>query len=182
MEVKGVGSYTKTQEGLYVLDQEQGVGAAPSADSEVVFHYTAYNENGGRIDSSYRQGQPVRGRMGINAMIPGFELGIATMRVGGRRRIVVPPELGPPVGPSTFFSARQFEVFDVELVAVRRCTRRTILFYSDEQVRLRVPEVHVGRRECLTHSLARSLARSLTHAVHGRPLTGPDRRSPGRVL
>lgn len=54
------------------------------------------------------------------------------MRVGGKRRIVVPPELGPPVGPSTFFSARQYEVFDVELVAVRECIRRRILFYSDE--------------------------------------------------
>lgn len=133
VDVKGIDSYTKTQDGLYLMDQVQGAGPMPSSDSEVVFHYTAYNENGGRIDSSYRQGQPVRGRMGINAMIPGFELGISTMRVGGRRRIIVPPELGPPVGPSTFFSARQFEVFDVELLAVRSCTRRTILFYSDEQ-------------------------------------------------
>lgn len=133
VDVKGIDSYTKTQDGLYLMDQVQGDGPMPSSDSEVVFHYTAYNENGGRIDSSYRQGQPVRGRMGINAMIPGFELGISTMRVGGRRRIIVPPELGPPVGPSTFFSARQFEVFDVELLAVRSCTRRTILFYSDEQ-------------------------------------------------
>ena len=133
VDVKGIDSYTKRQDGLYLMDQVQGGGPMPSSDSEVVFHYTAYNENGGRIDSSYRQGQPVRGRMGINAMIPGFELGISTMRVGGRRRIIVPPELGPPVGPSTFFSARQFEVFDVELLAVRSCTRRTILFYSDEQ-------------------------------------------------
>lgn len=37
------------------------------------------------------------------------------MRPGGKRRIVVSPELGPPVGPSTFFSAKQFEVFDIEL-------------------------------------------------------------------
>ena len=40
----------------------------------------------------------------------GFELGIRTMQPGGKRRIVVPPELGPPVGPSTFFSAKQCEV------------------------------------------------------------------------
>ena len=39
----------------------------------------------------------------------GFELGIRTMRVGGKRRIIVPPKLGPPIGPSTFFSAKQCE-------------------------------------------------------------------------
>jgi hypothetical protein len=40
----------------------------------------------------------------------GFELGIKGMKVGGKRRVIVPPELGPPVGPSTFFSAKQCEV------------------------------------------------------------------------
>lgn len=45
------------------------------------------------------------------------------MKPGGKRRIVVPPELGPPVGPSTFFSAKQYEVFDVELRAVKSCRR-----------------------------------------------------------
>lgn len=49
-------------------------------------------------------------------MIPGFEEALKSMKPGGRRRVIVPPELGPPVGPSTFFSAKQFEVFDVELL------------------------------------------------------------------
>ena len=53
------------------------------------------------------------------------------MRVGGRRRLVVPPELGPPVGPSTFFSAKQCEVFDVELLNVRVCRRRQVAMFSD---------------------------------------------------
>lgn len=53
------------------------------------------------------------------------------MKVGGKRRLVVPPELGPPVGPSTFFSAKQCEVFDVELVAIRSCRRRQVAMFSD---------------------------------------------------
>lgn len=57
-------------------------------------------------------------------MIPGFEEALKSMRAGGRRRVIVPPELGPPVGPSTFFSAKQFEVFDVELLA--RESNRTL--------------------------------------------------------
>jgi hypothetical protein len=44
------------------------------------------------------------------SITPGFEEGIRTMKVGGKRRIVVPPKLGPPIGPSTFFSAKQCEV------------------------------------------------------------------------
>ncbi|KAI3868348.1 hypothetical protein MKW92_024442 [Papaver armeniacum] len=62
----------------------------------------------------------------------GFEQGIRDMRPGGKRRVIIPPDLGPPVGPSTFFSAKQFEVFDVELLSIQTCERRTILaFYSD---------------------------------------------------
>lgn len=74
--LKGIEKYSKNKDGLYYLDTVLGNGAFPTSTSEVIFHYTAYNENGGRIDSSYRQGAPVRGRMGINAMIPGFEQGI----------------------------------------------------------------------------------------------------------
>jgi len=69
--------------------------------------------------------------MGINGLVPGIEEGIQTMKPGGKRRIIVPPELGPPVGPSTFFSSKQFEVFDVELVSVQDCKLRTFGFYSD---------------------------------------------------
>lgn len=103
----------------------------PVDGQEVVFEYTAYNESGGKIDSSFRQGRPAQTRLGVNGLIPGFELGIKGMRMGGKRRIVVPPELGPPVGPSTFFSAKQYEVFDVELVAIRDCVRRQFLMTSD---------------------------------------------------
>ena len=63
--------------------------------------------------------------------VAGFEQGLRSMQVGGKRRMVVPPELGPPVGPSTFFSAKQCEVFDVELVGVRSCRRRQVAMFSD---------------------------------------------------
>ena len=48
---------------------------------------------------------------------------LKTMRPGGKRRIIVPPELGPPVGPATFFSSKQWEVFDIELKEVKSCSR-----------------------------------------------------------
>lgn len=124
--------YTTSPDGLIYKDYVEGVGEKyPEDGQQVTFDYTAYNESAAVIDSSYRKGQPAQTRLGINGMIPGFELGVKTMKPGGKRRIVVPPELGPPVGPSTFFSAKQFEVFDVELRSAKTCTRRTIGMFSD---------------------------------------------------
>ncbi|XP_020519226.1 peptidyl-prolyl cis-trans isomerase FKBP20-2, chloroplastic isoform X2 [Amborella trichopoda] len=124
-------NYVKCDSGLIYLDIEVGKGDCPKAGQQVTFHYTGYNESGRRIDSTYLQGSPARIRLGTNALVPGFEEGIQDMRPGGKRRIIIPPELGPPVGPSTFFSAKQFEVFDVELLSIQNCQRRTIAFYSD---------------------------------------------------
>ncbi|XP_059428875.1 peptidyl-prolyl cis-trans isomerase FKBP20-2, chloroplastic isoform X3 [Corylus avellana] len=132
-QVKVVASenYIKCDSGLIYRDFEVGKGDCPKDGQQVTFHYVGYNESGRRIDSTYLQGAPAKIRLGNNALVPGFEEGIKDMRPGGKRRIIIPPELGPPVGPSTFFSSKQFEVFDVELLGVQNCQRRTIAFYSD---------------------------------------------------
>jgi FKBP-type peptidyl-prolyl cis-trans isomerase len=103
----------------------------PRDGQEVVFDYVGYNESGAVIDSSYRQGRPAQTRLGVKGLIPGFELGLRGMRPGGKRRVVVPPALGPPVGPQTFFSAKQCEVFDVEMREVRDCERKTVGMFSN---------------------------------------------------
>jgi FKBP-type peptidyl-prolyl cis-trans isomerase len=123
--------YEVSPEGIIYKDYAEGTGSLPEEGQQVTFDYTAYNESAAVIDSSYRKGQPAQTRIGIQGLIPGFEMGIRTMKPGGKRRIVVPPELGPPVGPSTFFSAKQFEVFDVELRAAKTCVRRTVGMFSD---------------------------------------------------
>ncbi|KAI3978427.1 hypothetical protein MKX01_013225 [Papaver californicum] len=133
-EVKVVTSdnYVKCENGLIYADIKVGQGDCPQDGQQVTFHYIGYNESGRRIDSTYLQGAPAKIRVGTNALVPGFEQGIKDMRPGGKRRVIIPPDLGPPVGPSTFFSAKQFEVFDVELLSIQTCERRTILaFYSD---------------------------------------------------
>lgn len=67
---------------------------------------------GRKDDSAVRNGRKVSLLLHtyLGSVPAGFEIGIKTMKVGGRRRLVVPPELGPPTGPSTFFSAKQCEV------------------------------------------------------------------------
>eukprot|EP00884_Botryococcus_braunii_P020322 jgi/Botrbrau1/6974/Bobra.0165s0010.2 len=122
--------YTEDSQGLIYKELESGSGDRPVDGQEVTFNYVAYNESGAIIDSSYRKGRPAQTRLGIRGLIPGFELGVKDMNVGGKRRLVVPPELGPPVGPSTFFSAKQCEVFDVELLAVKSCSRRQVAMFS----------------------------------------------------
>ncbi|GFQ06550.1 peptidyl-prolyl cis-trans isomerase fkbp20-2 chloroplastic [Phtheirospermum japonicum] len=124
-------NYITRDSGLVLWDIAVGQGECPKAGQQVTFHYVGYNESGRRIDSTYLQGSPAKVRLGNNALIPGFEEGIRDMKPGGKRRLIIPPELGPPVGPSTFFSSKQFEVFDVELLSIQDCTRRTIAFYSD---------------------------------------------------
>jgi len=130
VKVENVESYVTTPSGLLAFDFSLGdEGRAPAVDGQkVVFHYTAYNENGRRIDSSYKQDRPVDQIVGIGGMIPGFEEGITGMHVGGKRRIVVPPELGPPTGPATFFSAKQYEIFDIELLDILSCAREGLVF------------------------------------------------------
>ncbi|KAJ0970649.1 hypothetical protein J5N97_018608 [Dioscorea zingiberensis] len=132
-QVKVVASnnYQKRDSGLIYLDIEVGNGDCPKDGQQIIFHYVGYNESGRRIDSTYLQGTPAKIRLGNKTLVPGFEEGIRDMRPGGKRRLIIPPELGPPVGPSTFFSSKQFEVFDVELLSVQDCQRRTIGFYSD---------------------------------------------------
>ncbi|GAB4823423.1 hypothetical protein N2152v2_010469 [Parachlorella kessleri] len=98
--------YQVSPEGLIYKDFVEGQGELPVDGQEVTFDYTAYNESG-------------------------FELGIKTMRPGGKRRVVVPPELGPPTGPATFFSAKQFEVFDVELRTIKTCRRQQVGMFSN---------------------------------------------------
>lgn len=126
--------YVETDSGLIYKDFAVGEGENPVDGQEIVFNYTAYNESGGTIDSTYRQGRPAETRLGIKGMIPGFEEGLKSMKPGGKRRIVVPPELGPPVGPSTFFSARQFEVFDVELLAIKNCRIESFAVFTSRVV------------------------------------------------
>ncbi|XP_074592447.1 peptidyl-prolyl cis-trans isomerase FKBP20-2, chloroplastic [Curcuma longa] len=124
-------NYVTTDSGLIYLDILVGKGDCPKEGQQVTFHYVGYNESGRRIDSTYLQDRPAKIRLGNKSLVPGFEEGIRNMRPGGKRRVIIPPELGPPVGPSTFFSAKQFEVFDIELLDVKDCQRRTIGFYSD---------------------------------------------------
>lgn len=96
-----------------------GTGAVAANGNTVTVNYIGRLQNGAVFDDSYARNQPIAFRIGVGQVIRGFELGIVGMRVGGKRRITIPPELAygssgnGPVPPNATI------VFDVELLAVQ---------------------------------------------------------------
>ncbi|MEY3298318.1 MAG: FK506-binding protein [Cyanobacteriota bacterium] len=83
-----------TESGLQYVDIVEGTGAMPQAGQRVTVHYTGTLEDGTKFDSSRDRGRPFTFQIGVGQVIKGWDEGVATMRVGGQRKLVIPPELG----------------------------------------------------------------------------------------
>lgn len=83
-----------TDSGLKYIDLQEGTGATPKTGQTVVVHYTGTLENGKKFDSSRDRGQPFQFKIGVGEVIKGWDEGVGTMKVGGRRELIIPPELG----------------------------------------------------------------------------------------
>ena len=111
---------TTTPSGLQYRDDAVGQGREARAGDTVSVHYTGTLQNGSKFDSSRDRGQPLQFPLGAGHVIKGWDEGVAGMMVGGKRTLVIPPDLAygargfPPVipGNSTL-------VFDVELMGIR---------------------------------------------------------------
>ena len=115
-------TFTKTATGLYQKDGPVGFGsiAADSGDT-VSIDYTLYRVDGAVCDGSRIRGTTVTYVVGVSQLIPGFTEGLKGMRVGGKRRIVVPPALGYGIvgSPPCIFS-NAILIFDLSMYGVRR--------------------------------------------------------------
>ena len=110
---------TKKPSGLYVLDVVEGTGPQVSAGQRAQVHYTGWLVNGRQVDSSVG-GEPYEFPVGAGRVIAGWDEGVAGMKVGGKRRLVIPPELGyGDVGAGNVIPPGASLVFDVELVGIR---------------------------------------------------------------
>ncbi|MGH3739489.1 MAG: FKBP-type peptidyl-prolyl cis-trans isomerase [Micromonosporaceae bacterium] len=104
---------------LQIEDVKTGDGAEAQAGHTVSVHYVGTLTDGSKFDSSRDRGEPFGFQLGAGQVIQGWDQGVAGMRIGGVRRLVVPPELGygargfPPVIP-----ANSTLVFEVELLGV----------------------------------------------------------------
>ncbi|MCU0493440.1 MAG: FKBP-type peptidyl-prolyl cis-trans isomerase [Chloroflexaceae bacterium] len=80
--------------GLQIEKLVDGTGATPKTGDTVVVHYTGWLTNGKKFDSSVDRGQPFRFPLGRGRVIRGWDEGVATMRVGDKVRLTIPPDMG----------------------------------------------------------------------------------------
>jgi len=113
-----------TASGLKIIDTKPGSGASPKSGQTCVMHYTGWlYENGAKgkkFDSSVDRGQPFEFKIGQHQVIAGWDEGVATMKVGGKRTLIIPPNLAyGERGASGVIPANATLLFDVELIAIK---------------------------------------------------------------
>lgn len=79
---------------LEYIELEEGTGVQPQPGDVVAVHYVGTLVDGTEFDNSYKRNDPITFPLGQGRVIKGWDLGIAKMRVGGRAKLVIPPELG----------------------------------------------------------------------------------------
>jgi len=105
---------------LEITDIEQGDGAEAAAGHQVDVHYTGWLTDGTKFDSSLDRGQPFSFQLGGGQVIRGWDQGVAGMKVGGKRKLVIPPELGYGArGAGGVIPPDATLVFEVQLLGIR---------------------------------------------------------------
>ncbi len=111
----------KDMEKLKIEDVVVGTGAEAKAGNTLTVHYVGTLDNGKEFDSSYKRNEPVEFPIGIGQLIKGWDLGIPGMKVHGKRKLTIPPELGYGADgvPQAGIPANATLHFTVELLGVK---------------------------------------------------------------
>ena len=108
-----------TPSGLQYIDEKVGDGAAPQKGKRVTVHYTGTLTDGKKFDSSRDRGQPFKFVIGVGQVIAGWDEGVMSMKVGGKRKLIIPANLGYGArGAGGVIPPNAELVFDVELLGV----------------------------------------------------------------
>jgi peptidylprolyl isomerase len=109
-----------TPSGLKYVELVAGTGETPKTGENVNVHYVGTLEDGTKFDSSRDRGQPFSFKIGIGQVIKGWDEGVITMQVGGRRQLIIPSELGYGArGAGGVIPPNATLIFDVELLGVK---------------------------------------------------------------
>jgi peptidylprolyl isomerase len=119
-----VATTVTTPSGLKMTDTVVGTGASPRRGQTCVMHYTGWlyqnGAKGQKFDSSLDRGRPFEFPIGLQRVIPGWDEGVATMKVGGKRTLIIPPELGyGSRGAGGVIPPNATLIFEVELLDVK---------------------------------------------------------------
>ncbi|MBR8834100.1 MAG: FKBP-type peptidyl-prolyl cis-trans isomerase [Stigonema ocellatum SAG 48.90 = DSM 106950] len=108
-----------TPSGLKYTDIKEGTGVTPQPGQTVEVHYVGTLENGKKFDSSRDRGEPFKFKLGAGQVIKGWDEGISTIKVGGQRKLIIPPELGyGSRGAGGVIPPNATLIFEVELLKV----------------------------------------------------------------
>jgi peptidylprolyl isomerase len=115
---------TTTPSGLQIIELKVGTGPSPKPGQICVMHYTGWlyenGKKGAKFDSSVDRGQPFEFPIGRQQVIAGWDEGVATMKVGGKRTLIIPPALGYGArGAGGVIPPNATLIFDVELLGVK---------------------------------------------------------------
>ncbi|MGK7890234.1 MAG: FKBP-type peptidyl-prolyl cis-trans isomerase [Leptolyngbyaceae cyanobacterium] len=117
---EAVAEVITTESGLQYVELVEGTGATPVTGSTVQVHYTGTLENGAVFDSSRDRGRPFSFRIGVGQVIKGWDEGVGSMQVGGRRKLIIPSELGYGTrGAGGVIPPNATLIFDVELLRIQ---------------------------------------------------------------
>lgn len=114
------GEATYSDSGLGIIEIEPGSGPTPETGQTLSVHYTGWLSDGTRFASTHDEGQPVAFVLGTGQVIDAWDEGLATMRAGGKRRLIVPAELGYGAeGRDRYVPPNTDVIFDIELQEIR---------------------------------------------------------------